>query len=266
MKELNVGNVIGNLEILSITGKRMGMFNCRCKCGKERTLAKSRLINKHDTCCGDKKCKTFIKHGITNNRFYRKWDGINGRCYRTANDSYSRYGGSGIKSSWYKNFQKFYDEMHDSYQEHVAKYGVDNTWIERINSKKDYCKENCKWATIKEQSINKSSTVFIEYRGESLPLAYIERKYHIPKLRLSRLLGRGWTKEQICKSIDNGDIFKDLRHQYNMPSWVLSKEFARRQKISDFYKNKREVRLYTAGEDNEVKQLLAQEKIIELKS
>lgn len=69
--------------------------------------------------------------------------------------------------------------------------------IERIDCNKDYCKENCKWATTHEQSRNKRNNFYIVYNGVSM----IERDWEIKLnfnqgvIRKRRL--RGWSIEKI---------------------------------------------------------------------
>ena len=74
------------------------------------------------------------------------------RCNNPKNHKYPRYGGRGIKFLW-NSFEEFRDDMHESYLEHVKKFGK-NTSIERIDVNGHYCKGNCRWATAKEQSEN----------------------------------------------------------------------------------------------------------------
>lgn len=70
------------------------------------------------------------------------------RCLNKNNSGWHRYGGRGISvcRSWLK-FENFYRDMG------TRPVG---TSLHRIDNDKGYFKNNCKWATIAEQSIGKS--------------------------------------------------------------------------------------------------------------
>lgn len=49
--------------------------------------------------------------------------------------------------------------MWESYEKHLLKFWIKNTTIDRINNGWNYCKENCRWATMSEQNINRDKFV-----------------------------------------------------------------------------------------------------------
>lgn len=85
-----------------------------------------------------------------------RWSNINSRCRGKKRTDYRYYGGKGIKVKW-KTYQEFKNDMFRSYLRHLNKFGTYETTLDRIDSKKDYCKENCRWATWEEQKKNQHS-------------------------------------------------------------------------------------------------------------
>lgn len=96
-----------------------------------------------------------VKHGMSGTRFYNVWKGMKKRCDDSFSKPYKYYGAKGVLvcERW-RDFNNFKDDMFDSYVEHMDVYGKD-TSIERTNVYGDYSPENCRWATMKEQSKNK---------------------------------------------------------------------------------------------------------------
>lgn len=58
----------------------------------------------------------------------------------------------------------FTEDMYESYVKHFNAHDGD-TSIDRVDVNGDYCKENCRWLTNREQQANKSCTQSIEENG-----------------------------------------------------------------------------------------------------
>ena len=100
--------------------------------------------------------------------------------------------------------------MRESYKEHVNLYWEKNTTIDRMNGNLNYCKENCRWATCKEQSENTSLTLITKINGKEYRTSDIMAITwcwdSASRVRLKKYINWQITKEQLfapkrCTSI-----------------------------------------------------------------
>jgi hypothetical protein len=65
--------------------------------------------------------------------------------------------------------------------------------INRKNNDGYYEPKNCHWASSEEQSNNKRTNVFLEFKGKRLTIAQWSREIGIPRKRLEQRIRNGWS-------------------------------------------------------------------------
>ena len=195
------GLKFGRLTVMNLHHKqertdRCGCFRyfykCKCDCGKSCVVAADCLKNKHVQSCGclqaENGTKTLTKHGLRFTKPYRTLISMIERCENPNRPNYKYYGGRGIKvcKEWHSP-TKFYDWA----VKNGHKPGLS---IERIDVNGDYCPENCRWATPKEQANNRRNTHYVIYNGQSYKLKDLCDILNLEyKLIVDRLYKKHWS-------------------------------------------------------------------------
>jgi hypothetical protein len=109
-------------------------------------------------------------------KFYMTWKAINARCSKKGHKNYSGRGIS-VSKDW-KNFYLFHKDMYKSYMIANNKYDGKQS-IERIDNNGNYCKENCKWIKLSDQSKNRRMNHKIYYKGKTMNLTDLSKKLNI---------------------------------------------------------------------------------------
>lgn len=130
-------------------------------------------------------------HGMTGTRFWRIYWNMRDRCLNPKNIKYHLYGGKGIVCTWI-TFGGFHSDMYQSYLAHVEVYGESNTSIDRVDNDGDYCKDNCRWATCKEQSRNTTQNRRLTHLGKTQNISAWAEELNLHPGLISRRLKKGW--------------------------------------------------------------------------
>lgn len=133
-------------------------------------------------------------HGMSKTRFYSEWKALRRRCYGKNQKSYVEYGARGIIvcDRWKDSFENFKEDMYESYLNHVAEFGEQNTSIDRIDVNGNYELSNVRWATWEEQANNKRDNHYIFIDGDTKTIAEWADVSGINARAIFKRLGRGW--------------------------------------------------------------------------
>jgi DNA-directed RNA polymerase subunit RPC12/RpoP len=160
--------------------RRMRRIKC-AGCGADKWAAVGAIKNKRALRCRSCSNKT---HGYSKLAAYKAWYAMLHRCNAVVSQAYATYGGRGITvSKRWLQFENFYADMGDCPKELT---------LERINNNAGYKKSNCTWATRAEQSVNRSTTIWLTAFGKTQHLSAWAREKNIRIDTLHLRLKRGW--------------------------------------------------------------------------
>lgn len=186
------GKVVGNLTVIKPISKCR--WECKCICGNVISKKTSELYLDEQLSCGctrrEVQKQAVSTHKESHTRLFKIWTGMRGRCNTKTSGGYKDYGGRGIKvdERWndFNVFKKW--ALDNGY--------ADNLSIDRIDVNGNYCPENCRWITMKDQAHNKRTTKYIIYNNEKLSATQMAVKYGVNASTLLRRLRKGWSTEE----------------------------------------------------------------------
>ena len=206
------GKRVGRLTVIGRAANRSGRtyWECKCDCGNTATIQTSGLTGNRPTqSCGCLQKEATVKATteksvilkrskyISSNFDYgdnaikhplRKiWMSMRQRCNNPNAANYHLYGGRGIKvcDRWNgdNGFENFVNDM--------GERPTDKHSIDRIDVNRNYCPENCRWATRKEQENNKRNNNRVVLNGESITVSQLCETIAVNRNFIYQLLKRG---------------------------------------------------------------------------
>lgn len=204
------GLKFNRLKVMEYLGK--SMWKVECDCGSIKAVKGSYITSGRTKSCGcyikEVLKEVNKKHGLHGTKIYTSWRGMKERCTNPKHKNYKTYSKLGIQESWLE-FLNFYEDMKDSYEEGLE--------IERINNELGYSKENCKWATRKEQTLNKEKMKGTSsiYRGVSWNKLNSNWRAYVSCDGVHTNLGSFKDELEAAKAVDKFIIDNNLSNRRN---------------------------------------------------
>lgn len=191
------GQKLRDLTVIKPTHNIYGKAGwlCLCKCGKELVITTSRLTKDKQRSCG---CHKVTQGGNSGSRTYKSWDCMIRRCTLKSSNRWHIYGGRGITvcDRWKESFLSFLEDMGER---------PENTSLDRIDNDKGYFKENCRWATSREQANNRRVSCPITAFGKTQNSREWSEEVGIKRATIEFRLKKGLSAEEaLTKKVKNG--------------------------------------------------------------
>lgn len=191
------GDKFGRLTVIGKAGvkNKQLIWECLCSCGTVKDVAGASLTKGLTKSCGcyrnevsSARCKDNKTHGQTNSRAYAIWLGMKTRCLNKKHKLYPEWGGRGISidPAW-TVFEKFLEDMG---------HPPENLSLERVHNDRGYSKENCIWATPKQQSNNTRTNVVLEFAGRKQTATQWAEELGFKPYQILLRIARGWSTQR----------------------------------------------------------------------
>lgn len=202
-------------------------YRCKCICGAECVVRGTSLTTKATRSCGCLHLETAkgqrenlrranTTHGLSATRAYHAWNSMWDRCTNPANANFDRYGRRGITvcERW-NDVRNFVSDMGQPPPGYT---------LDRIDNNGDYEPNNCRWATHKEQSNNRTTNRLIAYRGERKTAAQWAAVTGVSEKLIARRLRDGWPAERLFETPRRKHSITHCRngHEFTLDNTAVS--------------------------------------------
>lgn len=208
-----IGEIVNGYRVLNrvvpegLENSKLTYYLCDCigDCKKQYIIS-SKQFREGKKC----ECHKFVRFENGNRtRLYRIYTSMINRCNNKSSNDYSNYGEKEIFVS------KDFDSFDGFYEWSISNGYKDNLSIDRIDVSKEYSIDNCRWATSKEQSLNKTNTLYVYLNSEKHTLYELCEKYRIDYSKAWQRYNRGWSIEEILEIVPRKKTGKTYSYMDN---------------------------------------------------
>lgn len=179
----------------------LARFKCICECGKVSCHRSDHIRSGQCKSCGCFRSEVCTakatSHGHTKGKKYSSeyacWRAMLSRCSNESQQSFALYGAKGISvcDRWSQSFELFLADMGRKPSKAHS--------IDRIDYCGDYEPSNCRWATVTQQSRNKSSNRILRHNGTAMTMVEWSERTGIKQSTICmRLNHYGWN---VCDAL-----------------------------------------------------------------
>lgn len=129
------------------------------------------------------------KHGDYGSPEYAAWNHMKARCGNPKHRQYADYGGRGIQV-----IPRWID--YNAFLEDMGRRPSKNHSLDRRDNKLGYFKENCRWATTKEQNRNNRRNRLLTHNGKTQCIVAWAEEIGVAHSVIQCRISRGWTTER----------------------------------------------------------------------
>jgi len=158
-----------------------------------------------------------MKQRKPKSKTYQCWQDMKQRCYNPKCKKYRIYGERGIKvcDSWLESYSNFLEDMGEKPEGYT---------IDRIDNSKGYSKENCRWATSKEQAFNRRTNRNITYNNKTQTITQWAQELGLAHNAIAKRLASGWEMSKVLDSKKYNILPVDLEIKQEILKRYYNKE------------------------------------------